>query len=1159
MYNEKPSILETCSEITKTALFLYCDYINRSCAEIFVVMAQKAFCLFQILMEEGLLHKDIAKRFYSSSALEFGYVDFEDKKVAIVDDIIISGSAIASVAYKLFKYGKVNDENLEIIALARDVDYQTMQFTSLKDGKNLIRCALDVEDAECIQISYEISHILAYRGRPYQADFPIYNKIEIGKYIYKDIQNSLEWKSYDITSDVQKEGNIQSITLFPNKAIKDKLWRFLGIDMSEFLHLEIRIYIQHYECEKDIMEIVPMVWFHETSEKEIDTLISHFINQRVYVINKIKNNHYTTKVSVLQFYIAHALKIAFISRIKINSSECNLIPEIIYQIFGSSEASNIINCLEQIEEKKDVRYIPKEEVEINDMGYKSRFQCEILEGNDGEGLTINQALYRAIQYGYETRELPAREALKSPVMHFLRDFEMIEKQLKRLYEGFSMNALKKIIEGAGDFYYLEQLVSLFIDRSVDEGVAVPIIYYNEEKHYACRAYRHGEDLPFGDADRKRILCFLKYLDDSIRALNGNKEEFISSVAFEKIIVLFYQIGMKKRYHIFNRFLGFNNYPVLQQRFSVHGVVETYKGSDESAESHVYLEGMDKHTHMLNVFLQSRPDCFIRTAGKKNQTYYTIQSNNIKSYLNKSSLNSISREIDNNIREIATVIGSWYCIEHIKPKNEFRDDITALTSCKDIYTYASAVAASIHYFKEYWEGEAKGALIQIQQGNNDQNFYSRKFDSVLPSGRKKHEWFIKDRASSVIEKVSKMLIGNEMHENARVWKNIWSEESYILRGDDLRKYADIATQYIYFYSACYEWLRQQWFLRDDKQDSFLIESKNAKKYLQQCKKIETGYDDVVNHFLLFDAILENSSQIARIDNLMEKMTGIINQSEETIARIEEGIRESSAIYRILYTSVIMVDIELDNNEMADEFFLKIWESIYETEEKTYINIIPLGIVDEGFFRYGVFHEKHTEDVIKYLLEIYARIHSLACKYACKTRAILIPMLRDSWVLNHDLRINISKYARDFNEKVSELTSQIQVLDYMHQFSFLQTWTTSKEVYGNIKDFLKDYIEIEGKQSIVVPSIEMDFDCYQFVCGGNLTANKLSCSTVAIEVNNNPSGTGLLFCYEEKIYCVTCQHLLGTKEFSGSVKATIDYIKEPINLEPVNYSVNTNRRT
>ena len=1156
MHIEKPSILETCSETTKTALLLYCDYINRSDAAVFVVMAQKAFCLFQILMEEGLLRKDIANRFYSSSALEFGYEDFEDKKVAIVDDIIISGSAIASAAYKLFKYGKVSDENIEIIALARDIDYQTMQFTSIKDRKSLIRCALDVNDAECIQISYEISHILAYRGRPYNADFPVYNKIEIGKNIYKDIQNSLDWKSYDITNDVQKEGNIQSITLFPHKAIKDKLWRLLGIDMSEFLHLKIRIYIQHYECEKDIMEIVPMAWFHETSEKEIDTLISHFSNLGVYLINKIRNNHYTTKVNVLQFYIAHALKIAFVSRI--NSSGCNLIPQIIYHTFGSSEAKNIINCLEQIEEKKDVIYISKEEVETNDMEYESRFECEILgENDDEEGLAINEALYQAIQYVYETRELPAREALKSPVRHFLLDFEIIEKQLKRLYEGFSLNALKEIIKAAGDLYYLEQLVSLFIDRSIDEGVAVPITYYNEEKHYVCRAHRHGEDLPFGDADRKRILCFLKYLDAGIRDLNGDKEEFISSVAFEKIIVLFYQIGMKKRYHIFNRFLGFNNYPVLQQRFSVHGVVATYNERDEFAETHVYLEGMDQKTHMLNVFLQSSPDYFIIPDDEKKKTYYIIQSNSIETYLNKSKLNNISKEIDDNIKEIATIIGSWYWFEHIKPRNEFRDDITALTSCKDIYTYASAVAASIHYFKEYWEGEAKGALVQIKQGNGDQNFYSGKFDPVLPSGRKKHEWFMKDKASSVIVKVGKILTDNGMQENAKIWGKIWSGDSYTLRGDDLRQYAHTATQYIYFYSACYEWLRQQWFLKDDKKDSFLIESQNAKKYLQQCKEIETGYDDVVNHFLLFDTILEKSSQIARIDNLMERMSGIINQSEGIITKIEEGIRESSAIYRIMYTSVIIVDIELDDNEMADEFFLKIWERIYEDEKKTYINIISLGIVDERYFRYGVFHEKHTEEVIQYLLEIYARIHSLACEYACKTRTILIPMLRNNWVLSHDLRNNISKYARDFSEKISELTSGIQFSDYIHQFSFIQTWMTSRELYGKVKDFLKDYNELEGKQSIDVPSIDMKFDCYQFVCGRELETNKLSYSTVYIEVNDKFVGTGLLFCYEEKIYCVTCQHLLGKEEFSGSVKAIIDCSNERINLEPVNYSANTNR--
>lgn len=232
MYIEKPSILENCSETTKTALLFYCELINRCDADVFVVMAQKAFCLFQILLEEGLIHKEIEKRFYSSSVLEFGYSDFEGRKVAIVDDIIISGSAIASVANKLVMYGKVSDENLEIIVLARDLDYQTMQFTSIKEGKNLLRCALELWDADCIEMSYEVSHILAHRGRPYDTDFPVYQKVKIDKYLYKEILNSTDWKSYEITNDVQKDGKIRAITLFPNKLIRNKLWRLLGIDLS---------------------------------------------------------------------------------------------------------------------------------------------------------------------------------------------------------------------------------------------------------------------------------------------------------------------------------------------------------------------------------------------------------------------------------------------------------------------------------------------------------------------------------------------------------------------------------------------------------------------------------------------------------------------------------------------------------------------------------------------------------------------------------------------------------------------------------------------------------------------------------------------------------------------------------------------------------------
>lgn len=113
------------------------------------------------------------------------------------------------------------------------------------------------------------------------------------------------------------------------------------------------------------MEMVPMALINKISENE---LIFHFISQGAYVIEKVITYDYMTKLCILQFYISHALKIAFSSRININ--ECCLVPEIVYQTFGSLEAENIVKCLERIEEKKDIICISKEKIEADDMGYK---------------------------------------------------------------------------------------------------------------------------------------------------------------------------------------------------------------------------------------------------------------------------------------------------------------------------------------------------------------------------------------------------------------------------------------------------------------------------------------------------------------------------------------------------------------------------------------------------------------------------------------------------------------------------------------------------------------------------------------------------------------------------------------------------------------------
>ena len=94
----KRHLYNFCSEKVKNALQYFCENINECDAEILIVMAQKAICLYRILEHQGLVPK---KNIYSSVTLDFNRADFVGKRIAIVDDIIVSGSAISNTAKKL--------------------------------------------------------------------------------------------------------------------------------------------------------------------------------------------------------------------------------------------------------------------------------------------------------------------------------------------------------------------------------------------------------------------------------------------------------------------------------------------------------------------------------------------------------------------------------------------------------------------------------------------------------------------------------------------------------------------------------------------------------------------------------------------------------------------------------------------------------------------------------------------------------------------------------------------------------------------------------------------------------------------------------------------------------------------------------------------------
>lgn len=208
------SLYDFCNHKEKEAIQDFCDRVNHSDADVFIIMAHKAVLLFDLLIDQGFIGIQAKNKvIISNFALEFDCSYLEGKKIAILDDIVISGTTISSTVNKLLSVG-VNQNDIEVIAIAIDEDYFNMDFSGV-NGTTVLHCNHLFEDAPCIELSAIVSKAFSYYGIPYDVDFPVYNYITINEKMLNSLHNNLLWDIIDVSNVNQRSGGITAFVLSP--------------------------------------------------------------------------------------------------------------------------------------------------------------------------------------------------------------------------------------------------------------------------------------------------------------------------------------------------------------------------------------------------------------------------------------------------------------------------------------------------------------------------------------------------------------------------------------------------------------------------------------------------------------------------------------------------------------------------------------------------------------------------------------------------------------------------------------------------------------------------------------------------------------------------------------------------------------------------------
>lgn len=518
----------------------FAQTITNAVADVFIVMSRKAACFIRFLERHGNISFD--GELVTDRILDINLKQFKGKNIVIIDDVVVSGTTIYSIVEKL---KSVNVQSIRVFVLGVNEEFYNPKLFQYIDNdgreRNYLQVPyLPVSDAACMRICSNIVSTFALDLSPYDVDFPRYNQITISKNSFDKMVSCSDWRTYDVSSDLQSQHNIRNITFLPTERIDQVFNTSLGIPISQLGFYKVRLFAK-YNSKKNQYRVnaVPYFLFNEILSEDIDRIYSTWFASKIGdTISPI------AKVRILQYVLADKLFSIWVDSInklfvkKLSweidkSAFCLIFPKEYYRhIIDVAKSTDML-----VHDLSTLRLKPHFEYRDNNFGS----QITISDDQKDNIAVLQTKLIEPFTNLYFTKEKESRQLVLTYGLNAF-DNPDYKRIIERLKHGYSYHMLIKLLDGFPDIYDKITTVSLFVDEAIDAGIIVPIIAEEHSTEYGTiyfRAYRHGEDVPFGELQEK--LCSI--LLDNYAKEGGNK--ILTNLRIEKLLVLFIRIGMKQ--------------------------------------------------------------------------------------------------------------------------------------------------------------------------------------------------------------------------------------------------------------------------------------------------------------------------------------------------------------------------------------------------------------------------------------------------------------------------------------------------------------------------------------------------------------------------------------------------------------------------------------
>ena len=761
-----------------------CEKISNQNYDVIILLARKAACLFSVLEDMGVV--SLNGIIVSDRVLMYNIEWLSGKRIAIIDDTIISGTTICKMIRQLKSIGA---NQIAVHALCVDDYWFVDNLLSESDKNYLQQSYMRVSHSMSIRFCKQIVNALSVVPRPYNIDFSINKSYSFTSRDFSLITECKEWKSVDTSTQLQHDNNIDCISLNFNRSFLNDFYSTLGGDYSKVLFAKIRVFTKFLDPKNKKGEIetkvVPYVIFNPIKVQFADDIIKA-ITDSENINTSVLSSFLTTnssKLLFIQYYFAERLFIywkSFIETILDKSLTFKkekkdlylLFPQQIITLFQSFKfESQILLCPNESSEQflYDNTERGKENIKINPYDVLGELSTKFLNL-------------------YYTKERIARRNVKRLKKKIFTDAEYVAVE-KRLDNGPSLlDLVRTVAPFMHDTSDIMLMVSSFLDNAIDNGIAVPITVDNGT--YLYRGFRHGEEVIWGDMADKLVASFFERI--------FGKEGKVTMLRFEKLLVLFLKFGIRREI-----LKPFNYIPPLEKTKLL--CVRSYLFGEIAVE-HEFDPTIHKSQSSIenefNPILTNECDtCWISTRykaqnvlvkediGKK--TYLRLNFDNLYyKKFDKEIIKDEPSDLDDNIADKINEIADVFkdCINN-KLLND--DNLVTLTSCLHLKDNAASIGAELHIFYSEIGNYMCSVNSRLREYNMDVSFLKSLRDfkinkvwTAVNSGANKYISYKKHVASSIIKSVSDKL--NSIDERtSRDWRKIWNTELELANSADLR--------------------------------------------------------------------------------------------------------------------------------------------------------------------------------------------------------------------------------------------------------------------------------------------------------------------------------------------------------------------------------------